>query len=347
MAARRRRAPARKKRGSLNHYFVPGAHNDHRPEFLEYQALAINVAIVVLLFLIALGIQSLVFRVPSAQTAAVVASVLVDLANEDRSSENRAMLSVNPVLQKAAQMKADDMAAKSYFAHTSPEGADPWHWFTKAGYDFRFAGENLAVYFSDSLEVEKAWMNSPTHRGNIMSDKFTEVGIALARGSYEGNETTFVVQMFGTPAEAAPTAVVSASTPGADAPIAGASAESVEMIVEDEAFIAVRKENQEPSRQGLDGSLAGVSTAPQPIGAIKGVSPSGNVFMRLLTSPKTTLQYIYMALGGLVLFAISLLFLSGLRRLHVLSLLRGAALFALIGVLFWGSSHLSSTLLIA
>ena len=66
--------------------------------------------------LIALGIQSLVFRVPSAQTAAVVASVLVDLANEDRATENLATLSVNPVLEKAAQMKADDMASYPNFS---------------------------------------------------------------------------------------------------------------------------------------------------------------------------------------------------------------------------------------
>jgi hypothetical protein len=96
-------------------------------------------------------------------------------------------------------MKANDMATKGYFAHTSPEGLSPWYWFKQAGYDFVYAGENLAVNFSDSAEVDKAWMNSPGHRDNILNTKYTEVGIATANGMYQGRPTTFVVQEFGRP----------------------------------------------------------------------------------------------------------------------------------------------------
>src|SRR5258708_6476088 len=72
----------------------------------------------------------------SQQYASVVAAVLVDLANTDRSQNRLDGLTIDPVLSKAAQLKADDMAAKSYFAHTSPEGIDPWHWFNEAGHKF-------------------------------------------------------------------------------------------------------------------------------------------------------------------------------------------------------------------
>lgn len=131
--------------------------------------------------------------------SAVVSSVLVDLTNTDRASANLSELKINPKLIEAAQAKADDMASKSYFAHNSPEGRTPWYWFGKAGYDYKYAGENLAVNFVESKDVEQAWMASPTHKWNIMNKNFTEIGIATSTGIYEGKEAIFVVQMFGKP----------------------------------------------------------------------------------------------------------------------------------------------------
>ncbi|MES2087574.1 MAG: CAP domain-containing protein [Patescibacteria group bacterium] len=131
--------------------------------------------------------------------AAILPSILIDLANSDRTTLALNTLTVSPTLEQAAQMKADDMAQKSYFAHTSPEGLNPWYWFSKAGYSFAFAGENLAIKFDDSDTVNTAWMNSPSHRANILNEHFTEIGVATSRGVYEGQETIFVVQMFGNP----------------------------------------------------------------------------------------------------------------------------------------------------
>jgi uncharacterized protein YkwD len=131
--------------------------------------------------------------------SAIYASVLETLANSDRASANLANLSVNPLLAAAAQMKADDMASRSYFSHNTPEGLSPWYWFSKAGYNYKYAGENLAVNFVDSEEVEHAWMDSPLHRLNILNPNFTEIGIATSTGIYEGRSAIFVVQMFGTP----------------------------------------------------------------------------------------------------------------------------------------------------
>jgi len=145
------------------------------------------------------GLQQYALRNP--QIAAVVSAVLVELANKDRAENGLHTLSVNPTLVEVAQAKARDMAEKGYFAHTSPDGTDPWYWFEKVGYDYAHAGENLAVNFSDSSEVERAWMESPTHRDNILSDKYTEIGIAMAEGEYEGRSATFVVQVFGTPSD--------------------------------------------------------------------------------------------------------------------------------------------------
>ena len=132
--------------------------------------------------------------------SAIYASALVTLANRDRAAQNVSELTVNPLLEKAAQMKADDMAAKSYFAHNTPEGLTPWYWMEQAGYKYTFAGENLAVNFNDSEAVETAWKNSPTHWYNIINPRFTEIGIATSTGIYKGRTAIFVVQMFGSPA---------------------------------------------------------------------------------------------------------------------------------------------------
>jgi uncharacterized protein YkwD len=143
----------------------------------------------------------LMSRVPT--VAAVISSVLVELTNVDRTSQGLGTLTVSPVLTEVAQAKANDMAQKGYFAHTSPEGLTPWHWFKEKGYRFAYAGENLAVDFSESADVQRAWMNSPTHRANVVGTQFTEIGIATANGIYNGRPTTFVVQVFGTPSPGA------------------------------------------------------------------------------------------------------------------------------------------------
>ena len=157
--------------------------------------------VLVLLIVGSLGLTSLGgVIVHSNQSAAVEAAVMVDLTNENRIQNALPGLTIDPDLVKAAQEKADDEAAKGYFAHTSPEGIDSWHWFAEAGYSFMYAGENLAVDFTDSAAVMSAWMNSPTHRANILNGHYTQIGIATASGMYEGHPTIFVVQEFGSPA---------------------------------------------------------------------------------------------------------------------------------------------------
>jgi len=131
--------------------------------------------------------------------SAIYASVLVNLTNQDRVRANVSELKVNALLEKAAQMKADDMASKGYFAHNTPDGKTPWYWLGEAGYKYRYAGENLAVNFIDSNEIQTAWKNSPTHWLNIINPKYTEIGIATSTGVYKGKQAIFVVQMFGSP----------------------------------------------------------------------------------------------------------------------------------------------------
>jgi hypothetical protein len=143
--------------------------------------------------------------------AAVFASVLVDQTNGVRQTESLGTLKTNPILEHAARLKVEDMVAKGYFSHNSPDGKTPWYWFDKAGYNYAAAGENLAVNFVDSQDVTNAWMQSPTHRANIMSGNYTEIGIAVMSGMYKGREAIFVVQEFGRPSVRAQETLVSNS----------------------------------------------------------------------------------------------------------------------------------------
>lgn len=183
----------------LKKWFVPHKENDFRPHLFRTAGVGILSVFVIVLFCVASSGPILLRK--TKLTALVLPRVLVDYANQDRLALQYPSLTINPLLQKAAQMKADDMVAKGYFAHKSPEGYAPWYWFQQVGYDFVYAGENLAVNFNESSEVNDAWMNSPAHKANIMNSRFTEIGIATAEGMYQGKPTTFVVQMFGTPAE--------------------------------------------------------------------------------------------------------------------------------------------------
>ena len=135
----------------------------------------------------------------TATPAAVLPAVLDDLTNQAREAQNLPTLTVNPVLNEAAEMKAQDMATLGYFAHTSPEGKTPWYWLEKVGYNYQYAGENLAINFSDSKDVTDAWMASPTHKANIVKENYTEIGTGVASGIYEGNETVFAVQIYANP----------------------------------------------------------------------------------------------------------------------------------------------------
>lgn len=138
----------------------------------------------------------------SVASAAITKDEVISLANKDRVEQKLEILAENSTLSKAAMDKASDMIKNNYFAHTSPKGISPWYWFEKNDYDYQFAGENLAIGFSDSKEEESAWMKSPTHRKNILNPNYKEIGVAIAQGKINDSNTTVVVQLFGARAKA-------------------------------------------------------------------------------------------------------------------------------------------------
>lgn len=184
---------------NLNKYFIPNEENDHQPHFLRDSSLKKLLIVSILFELIVLALILPIFNGKLDYLSAVLPSVLVLETNQERESQNLNTLETNALLAAAAQMKANDMAEKGYFAHVTPDGKQPWHFLSEVGYEYETAGENLAVNFVDSKKVHEAWMNSPTHKANILKDKYTEIGIATAKGTYKGREAIFVAQFFGKP----------------------------------------------------------------------------------------------------------------------------------------------------
>jgi uncharacterized protein YkwD len=127
----------------------------------------------------------------------ISADSVLKLVNKSRESAGLSDLSFNDHLMSAAQDKLNDMIKNDYFAHTSPAGINPWHWFEKDGYNYQYAGENLAINFTTAEDEHKAWMNSPAHKKNILSPNFDEIGIAVGAGEMDGQMSIIAVQEFG------------------------------------------------------------------------------------------------------------------------------------------------------
>ena len=134
-----------------------------------------------------------------AEASSVSSGALLRLANESRKQAGLQELKQSDQLKQAAEAKAKDMFKNDYFAHTSPKGLTPWHWIKQAGYQYSFAGENLAINYESAESQHKAWMKSATHRANILSDKYQEIGVAVVAGKIDGKEALVTVQVFASP----------------------------------------------------------------------------------------------------------------------------------------------------
>jgi hypothetical protein len=219
---------------TLINSFIPHEGNDYTPQLLRRAATVGMFGLVLLSFTMA-NIQALLWQQSDWLVGAILPAVVVELTNDERAQNAAPALVRSSVLDAAATLKAQDMAAQGYFSHDSPSGLTPWHWFETVNYPFVHAGENLAVYFTDSREVVEAWMKSPTHRANIVDSKYREIGIGTARGTYQGHDTIFVVQLFGTPAVPPKPAII--ATPAEVSPLAAPEAALVAIATSSVAMV--------------------------------------------------------------------------------------------------------------
>ncbi len=303
----------------LKKYFIPHEGNDHKPHILRWRAIKVILFAVLaleVLFLFQIGVvtkRSYFF-------AEILNSVLTTETNQNRTDHSLRSLTINSLLQEAAQMKADDMAAKGYFAHVSPDGATPWDWMQKADYKYSYAGENLAVNFVDSSDVMNAWMESPSHRSNILDAHFTELGLGIAQGKYEGKDAIFVVQMFGSPLQ---TGVVAAKRP---------VPKTVSEPRDNEMLQTAPPANETAPRAVL-GEVSGnvsVDTVPR----------EANLVEKVIASPHTLTDYVLVAIVALFLIALALKIGINIKVQHPTLIFNGILVLFLINSLLVVNKYL-------
>ncbi len=180
------------------HYFIPQEKNNHRATLLKPNFLLF---FLVLYLLSQSIIKSLVTVKPGilGYSSEITIQKVLDQTNNEREKLGLKPLVYNSILSESAKKKAEDMFINNYWAHNSPQGKTPWTFFEAVGYKYSIAGENLAKDFYDTDSLIKAWMNSPTHKANIIHNKYEEIGVAVVNGTLDGIKTTLVVQHFGTP----------------------------------------------------------------------------------------------------------------------------------------------------
>ncbi|MEO8581239.1 MAG: CAP domain-containing protein [Patescibacteria group bacterium] len=188
---------------SFVHLFHPRSSNNHRPRIIHPEGFFVLFLIITIA---SLGIEQVIPRLNTMRdsggvlgySSTITQLKVIDGTNKEREKLGLPDLVPNELLSQAAEAKANDMFAHQYWAHYSPSGKSPWEFLKEVKYTYYVAGENLARDFMQSDDMMKAWMNSPTHKENIINPKYHDIGIAVVNGTLNGTQTTLVVQMFGT-----------------------------------------------------------------------------------------------------------------------------------------------------
>lgn len=171
----------------MKNFFIPNKNNNYHPLLLRKASLAAYL-VIVLLINFSTGL------LPASRVRAEVnANELYRLHNAERLRNGLSELRVNSDLIESATTKAEAMLASNCWSHYCPDGKSPWSFFDESGYVYVYAGENLAEGFEDDEEVMAAWLDSPTHKENILKAEFNEIGIGFARGDFQGIHNNLIV----------------------------------------------------------------------------------------------------------------------------------------------------------
>ena len=178
---------------------VPHKKNGFRPHLIRYYGI---IAILFVFFGLQFGYNGAKTGNVLGVESNITVTSLLNQTNVYRQENKVGPLNLNDKLNKAAYLKAQDMFAKQYWAHNSPDGVQPWKWFGDVGYNYDEAGENLAKNFSTTNGVMTAWIQSPTHKANIIKSSYKDVGFAVVSGLMDQKPATLVVALYASPANA-------------------------------------------------------------------------------------------------------------------------------------------------
>lgn len=182
----------------LKHLLLPHRGNAYRPHALRHKMLSLY-SLGLLFSQLAFGATLYSGPVIMNGDSEVMAENIITYTNFERRNNSLGGLYENKNLSEAAKAKLTDMFAKNYWDHRGPSGETAWNFIDESGYSYKLAGENLARGFTGSEDAVKAWMASPTHRANILNNRFKEIGVAVGSGKLKGIQTTVIVQIFGEP----------------------------------------------------------------------------------------------------------------------------------------------------
>ncbi len=370
----------------LKKFFIPSQENSYAPQSLQKVAVGGMLVLILLSFTIT-NLQSIIWITSDWMVSTILPAVIVEKTNVERAGDALPSLRRNAVLDEAARLKAEHMAKNAYFAHYSPDGISPWYWFGQVNYNFVHAGENLAIHFTDSGEVVEAWMESPTHRANIMNGNYSEIGVGTAEGELDGFPTVFVVQLFGSPAagqatvageetsttaavaEAVSPVIVALAEPEAEPQPVEAVAvladeasvtETVEIVPAPPEEVAVTPVKEEPvtiaetvmtdTGVALYSDFIATSTGGIPA-TLAPEEPAAKstvpVIYRALTQPNLVLQFMYAAIGLFVFISLLLSVLIEVRHQQPVQIAYGVVLMALMSGLLYVHIILTSGAVIA
>ena len=176
----------------MKNLFIPNKQNNYKPYLLRKACLVLYTII-----LVVVNSFGGFFGIQKVSASDITSTNIVALTNQERASVGLNTLTQNSKLAAAAMAKAQNMFDQQYWDHFGHNGETPWQFIIAEGYNYVYAGENLAKGFRTSEGVVEAWMASPTHKENLLSKNYKEIGIAVMDGVLLGKQTTLVVQMFG------------------------------------------------------------------------------------------------------------------------------------------------------
>jgi len=270
----------------LRHLLVPHESNNQKAKILHPESIFL-IALGLVAFQFLLGLAGNSFPKVLGYAANISPEEVIRLTNVERVKGGLAPLTANPILSQAAIAKGNDMLAKGYWAHFAPDGTTPWSFFLNFGYKYKYAGENLARDFADAGSAVNAWMDSPTHRENILNPNYRDIGIGVVEGNLSGTETTIIVQFFGSPLE----------TSTANVPVA--KAQTFQSPAPAKASLAPKPK---PTPTISPTPQPTTSPAPTPIESLSNASGSSVTFV----SPFSSTKGISLLILGLLIMALSI-----------------------------------------
>jgi len=187
-------------------------------------------ATIPLLFATLLAAPGLSVAAPSTDELAVQARRVLELTNQERSKAGLTLLQWNDVLAATATDYARDLVSRHYFSHTSLEGTMPWdrakaHGYPAYSWGSCYVGENLAQGFATPEEAMQGWMNSESHKANLLKPEYRELGVGVVADS-NGRKTW--VQNFGSRPGVLPV-VIDDGSDATDSPLVTLSISSEEV----------------------------------------------------------------------------------------------------------------------